>query len=42
MLKTEAPSERHADLDQYPVPELVDAFIDDQVHALRAVRAAAE
>jgi N-acetylmuramic acid 6-phosphate etherase len=41
MLKTEAPSERHADLDQYPVPELVDAFIDDQVQALDAVRAAA-
>ncbi|HEX6362991.1 MAG TPA: N-acetylmuramic acid 6-phosphate etherase, partial [Albitalea sp.] len=37
-----APSERHADLDQYPVPELVDAFIDDQVHALNAVRAAAD
>src|SRR2546421_11261757 len=41
MLKTETPSERHADLDQYPVPELVDAFIDDQVHAIQAVRAAA-
>jgi N-acetylmuramic acid 6-phosphate etherase len=42
MLKTETPSERHVDLDQYPVPELVNAFIDDQVHALHAVRGAAE
>ena len=42
MLKTETPSERHLDLDQYPVPDLVNAFIDDQVHALRAVRAAGD
>jgi len=41
MLKTETPSERHADLDQYPVPDLVDAFIEDQVQAMQAVRAAA-
>ena len=40
MLKTETPSERHADLDQYPVPQLVEAFIEDQVQALQAVRAA--
>jgi len=39
-LGTERPSECHPDLDRYPVPELVDAFIDDQVHALNAVRAA--
>jgi len=39
-LTTERPSECHPDLDRYPVPELVDAFIDDQVHALNAVRAA--
>jgi len=42
MLKTELPSERHVDLDQYPVPDLVDAFIEDQVQALQAVRAASE
>src|SRR5262249_37779922 len=42
MLKTETPSERHADLDQYPVPDLVNAFIDDQSHAMLAVRAAAD
>jgi N-acetylmuramic acid 6-phosphate etherase len=41
MLETESPSERHSGLDQYPVPELVSAFIDDQAHALQAVRAAA-
>jgi len=42
MLKTETPNERHADLDQYPVPELVKAFIDDQVQALDAVRGATD
>ena len=39
-LGTEMPSEFHPDLDQYPVPALVDAFIDDQIHALIAVKAA--
>ena len=39
-LTTETPSECHPDLDCYAVPELVDAFIDDQWHALKAVRAA--
>jgi N-acetylmuramic acid 6-phosphate etherase len=42
MLKTEAPSECHPDLDQYPVDELVDAFIDDQGLAVQAVAGAAE
>ncbi|MBW8902192.1 MAG: N-acetylmuramic acid 6-phosphate etherase, partial [Massilia sp.] len=39
-LLTESPSETHPDLDRYPVPALVDAFIDDQIHALNAVKAA--
>jgi N-acetylmuramic acid 6-phosphate etherase len=39
-LPTELPSDCHPDLDQYPVPELVNAFVDDQWHALGAVRAA--
>jgi N-acetylmuramic acid 6-phosphate etherase len=39
-LTTERPSECHPDLDCYPIPELVDAFVDDQWHALKAVRAA--
>jgi len=42
MLKTETPSDRHADLDQYPVPDLVGAFIEDQFHAIQAVRAASD
>src|SRR3954471_11906779 len=41
MLKTEAPSESHPDLDQYPVERLVDAFIGDQALAVHAVGAAA-
>lgn len=41
MLKTETPSSEHTQLDQYPVPELVAAFVDDQFHAMQAVRAAA-
>jgi N-acetylmuramic acid 6-phosphate etherase len=41
MLKTEAPSECHPDLDQYPVERLVEAFIDDQGLAVHAVSAAA-
>ena len=40
MLKTEIPSEIHPNLDQYSVTDLVDTFIDDQRHALDAVRAA--
>jgi len=41
MLKTETPSSEHPQLDQYPVPELVAAFVDDQFGAVQAVRAAA-
>ena len=40
MLKTETPSTAHPDLDQYPLDALVNAFIDDQVNAVAAVRAA--
>ena len=40
MLKTETPSTAHPDLDQYPPDALVNAFIDDQVNAVAAVRAA--
>ena len=40
MLKTETPSTLHANLDQYPVAELLDALIDDQKNAASAVRAA--
>jgi N-acetylmuramic acid 6-phosphate etherase len=40
MLKTETPSLQHTDLDQYPVTQLVAAFIDDQFNAVDAVRAA--
>ncbi len=40
MLNTETPSAQHAGLDQYPTPTLVDAFIDDQLNAVRAVQAA--
>ena len=39
-LRTETPSECHPDLDRYAVPALVDAFVDDQIHALNAVKAA--
>jgi N-acetylmuramic acid 6-phosphate etherase len=38
MLKTETPSPQHPLLDQYPVPELVAAFVDDQFNAVQAVR----
>ena len=41
MLKTETPSTQHAQLDQYSVAALVDALIDDQAGAARAVQAAA-
>jgi len=40
MLKTETPSTAHPDLDLYPLPELISAFIEDQVEAVNAVRAA--
>lgn len=39
-LPTEAPNDQHPNLDQYPIAQLVDAFIDDQVHALAAVHQA--
>jgi N-acetylmuramic acid 6-phosphate etherase len=41
MLKTETPSSRHTELDLYPLPELVGAFVDDQLEAVQALRAAA-
>lgn len=41
MLKTETPSQQHADLDQYPTVELVNTLVDDQLNAVNAVRAAA-
>jgi N-acetylmuramic acid 6-phosphate etherase len=40
MLNTETPNAQHADLDLYATPELVGAFVDDQLNAVRAVRAA--
>ncbi|MCX7172574.1 MAG: N-acetylmuramic acid 6-phosphate etherase [Proteobacteria bacterium] len=40
MLNTETPNRQHADLDLYPVEDLVNAFIDDQAQAVGAVRAA--
>jgi len=41
MLKTEAPSGSHTDLDLYDLADLVDALVDDQAQAAVAVRAAA-
>lgn len=41
MLKTETPSQQHAQLDQYADDELVGAFLDDQLQAVEAVRRAA-
>jgi N-acetylmuramic acid 6-phosphate etherase len=41
MLKTETPSQEHAQLDQYPTAELISALVDDQTNAVNAVRAAA-
>jgi N-acetylmuramic acid 6-phosphate etherase len=41
MLPTETPSSAHVGLDEYAVPELVAAFVDDQFNAVQAVRAAA-
>ena len=40
MLKTETPSTAHADLDLYATPALLHAFVNDQVQAVEAVRAA--
>lgn len=40
MLNTESPSHEHASLDEYPVAQLVNVFIDDQQRAIAAVRAA--
>ena len=37
---TESPNPLHADLDLYGPRQLVDAFVDDQLHAVHAVRAA--
>jgi len=42
MLKTETPSGRHPDLDQYATPDLVRAFTEDQVLAAGVVHAAAD
>jgi N-acetylmuramic acid 6-phosphate etherase len=42
MLKTETPSSRHPDLDQYATPNLIRAFTEDQVFAAGVVHAAAE
>jgi N-acetylmuramic acid 6-phosphate etherase len=41
MLKTETPSQAHAALDQYATDDLVGVFVDDQINAVNAVRAAA-
>ena len=40
MLQTETPNAAHTTLDQYPSLELVQAFVDDQLGAVNAVRAA--
>ncbi|MEQ1519233.1 MAG: N-acetylmuramic acid 6-phosphate etherase [Usitatibacteraceae bacterium] len=42
MLKTETPNEAHANLDEYATHELVNAFVDDQMNAVNAVRGASE
>lgn len=41
MLNTETPNSEHSQLDQYPTPQLVETLVDDQLTAIRAVRAAA-
>jgi N-acetylmuramic acid 6-phosphate etherase len=41
MLKTETPSQDHSQLDQYPTGDLVNVLVDDQLNAVKAVRAAA-
>jgi N-acetylmuramic acid 6-phosphate etherase len=40
MLKTETPAPEHAQLDQYPTTELVNALVNDQLNAVNAVLAA--
>ncbi len=40
VLKTETPSLQHQNLDEYAVNDLVNAFADDQLDAVNAVRAA--
>jgi N-acetylmuramic acid 6-phosphate etherase len=40
LIKTETPSTAHPDLDLYPLPQLISAFVEDQVEAVNAVRAA--
>jgi N-acetylmuramic acid 6-phosphate etherase len=40
MLKTETPSQEHAQLDQYSTDELVGTLVNDQINAVNAVRAA--
>jgi N-acetylmuramic acid 6-phosphate etherase len=40
MLRTETPNSAHAALDQYATDALVSAFVDDQINAVNAVRAA--
>jgi N-acetylmuramic acid 6-phosphate etherase len=40
MLNTESPSTHHTGLDLYATPELVSAFVEDQMQAVLAVRAA--
>ena len=38
MLNTESPSTQHSELDRYATPDLVAAFVDDQMLAVQAVR----
>ena len=38
MLNTESPSTQHTELDRYATPDLVAAFVDDQMLAVQAVR----
>lgn len=40
MLKTETPNTEHSQLDQYPTPRLVETLVEDQLAAIKAVRAA--
>ncbi len=40
VLKTESPNTVHDKLDEYPLLEMVNAFVDDQLNAVHAVRAA--
>lgn len=40
MLNTESANSTHDKLDEYPIVELVNAFVDDQLNAVQAVRAA--